>query len=123
VDPEVFSIWKVPVTKKKKRFLPGTQKRFLIIFCFSRSPCAYIHEQDEAFALWSSEWSDLYPHDSESYKAIEEVANTFYLVSSGKEAGDMKRGEQEEGGGTRGGTGGGTGDPEKKSSTTLISFR
>lgn len=37
--------------------------------------------KDEAFALWSSEWSDLYPRDHDSYKTIEEIANTFYLVN------------------------------------------
>jgi len=37
--------------------------------------------KDEAFALWSSEWSDLYPRDSVSYKLIEDIANTFYLVN------------------------------------------
>lgn len=30
--------------------------------------------------MWSSEWSDLYPKDSEAYNIIEEIANTFYLV-------------------------------------------
>jgi len=37
--------------------------------------------KDEAFALWASEWSDLYPKDSEPHKVIEEIANTFYLVN------------------------------------------
>jgi len=37
--------------------------------------------KDEAFALWSSEWSDLYAKDSVSYKLIEDIANTFYLVN------------------------------------------
>lgn len=31
--------------------------------------------------MWSSEWSDLYPRDSEPHKTIEEVADTFYLVN------------------------------------------
>eukprot|EP01127_Copromyxa_protea_P013506 TRINITY_DN3654_c0_g1_i1.p1 TRINITY_DN3654_c0_g1~~TRINITY_DN3654_c0_g1_i1.p1 ORF type:complete len:658 (+),score=185.05 TRINITY_DN3654_c0_g1_i1:107-2080(+) len=37
--------------------------------------------KDEAFALWSTEWSDIYPKDSESYAAVENIANTFYLVN------------------------------------------
>jgi len=37
--------------------------------------------KDEAFALWSSEWSDIYTPDSTSYKLIEDIASTFYLVN------------------------------------------
>jgi len=44
-------------------------------------PEVFVIWKDEAFALWTSEWSDLYPKDSPSHKLIEEIADTFYLVN------------------------------------------
>ena len=37
--------------------------------------------QDEAFELWSSEWGSIYEKDSKSRKVIDQVANSYYLVS------------------------------------------
>jgi len=44
-------------------------------------PEVFIIWKDEAFALWSSEWSDIYSHDSPSYRLLEEIASSFYLVN------------------------------------------
>ncbi len=40
-----------------------------------------MHMQDEAFALWTSEWGALYEEGSHSRKIIDEIASTWYLVS------------------------------------------
>lgn len=37
--------------------------------------------QDEAFALWTSEWGALYEEGSRSRQIIDEIASTWYLVS------------------------------------------
>ncbi len=37
--------------------------------------------QDEAFALWTSEWGALYEKGSRSSQIIDEIASTWYLVS------------------------------------------
>ena len=37
--------------------------------------------QDEAFGLWTSEWGALYEEGSRSRQIIEEIANTWFLVS------------------------------------------
>ena len=37
--------------------------------------------QDEAFGLWTSEWGALYEKGSRSSQIIEDIANTWYLVS------------------------------------------
>lgn len=42
-------------------------------------PCARM--QDEAFALWTSEWGALYEEGSHSRQIIDEIASTWYLVS------------------------------------------
>jgi len=37
--------------------------------------------KDEAFALWNSQWGNLYPEDHESLHLIQKIANTFFLVN------------------------------------------
>ena len=37
--------------------------------------------QDEAFGLWTSEWGALYEEGSRSRQILEEIANTWFLVS------------------------------------------
>lgn len=37
--------------------------------------------KDEAFALWKSQWGSLYDPNSASFKLIESIANTYYLVN------------------------------------------
>ena len=37
--------------------------------------------QDEAYALWKSQWRKLYEEESTSWKVIDEVCNTYYLVN------------------------------------------
>ena len=37
--------------------------------------------KDEAFGLWISEWANIYDTKSESYKLLNEVYETYYLVN------------------------------------------
>ena len=41
--------------------------------------CPYL--QDEAFALWQTNWGTLYPEGSESRRIITQIQNTYYLVN------------------------------------------
>jgi len=44
-------------------------------------PIAFNSWKDEAFALWTEQWGKLYPKDSQSYKIIENIHDTYYLVN------------------------------------------
>ena len=37
--------------------------------------------KDEAFSLWIDDWANIYDAKSESYKLLNEVYNTYYLVN------------------------------------------
>ena len=37
--------------------------------------------KDEAFSLWIDDWANIYDTKSESYKLLNEVYNTYYLVN------------------------------------------
>jgi methylenetetrahydrofolate reductase (NADPH) len=37
--------------------------------------------KDEAFALWMEQWAKLYPPDSQSFRVIEDIANSYLLVN------------------------------------------
>ena len=37
--------------------------------------------KDEAFSLWIDDWANIYDAESESYKLLNEVYNTYYLVN------------------------------------------
>ena len=37
--------------------------------------------KDEAFGLWISDWANIYDGESESYKLLNEVYETYYLVN------------------------------------------
>jgi len=37
--------------------------------------------KDEAFALWQTHWQRTYPKDSESYKLLQLIHDTYYLVN------------------------------------------
>jgi len=37
--------------------------------------------KDEAFALWTSQWRDVYEKGTESWKLIEGIKDTYYLVN------------------------------------------
>lgn len=44
-------------------------------------PESFLVWKDEAFALWTSVWGNIYEPDSPSYALIEHVQNTFFLVN------------------------------------------
>jgi len=44
-------------------------------------PIAFNSWKDEAFALWGEQWGKLYPEDSTSYKLVENIEKTYYLVN------------------------------------------
>ena len=37
--------------------------------------------KDEAFSLWIDDWGSIYDPESESYKLLKEVYDTYYLVN------------------------------------------
>ena len=37
--------------------------------------------QDEAFELWTEDWANLYEKGSRSYKIIQDIVDSWYLVS------------------------------------------
>ena len=37
--------------------------------------------KDEAFGLWISDWANIYDRESESYKLLNKVYETYYLVN------------------------------------------
>lgn len=44
-------------------------------------PETFLIWAEEAYALWSSTWLNLYDFDSESYELIENIRDTYYLVA------------------------------------------
>ncbi|CAN8280126.1 unnamed protein product [Cochlearia groenlandica] len=44
-------------------------------------PASFKVWKDEAFEIWSRSWANLYPEDDPSRKVLEEVKNSYYLVS------------------------------------------
>ncbi|CAH2063467.1 unnamed protein product [Thlaspi arvense] len=44
-------------------------------------PASFKVWKDEAFEIWSRSWANLYPEDDPSRKLLEEVKNSYYLVS------------------------------------------
>ncbi|KAK1379456.1 Methylenetetrahydrofolate reductase [Heracleum sosnowskyi] len=44
-------------------------------------PSSFLVWKDEAFELWSKAWAQLYPEEDASRKLLEEVQNSYYLVS------------------------------------------
>lgn len=44
-------------------------------------PESYLVWKDEAFALWTEQWGNLYPLSSKSREVIESITNTYYLVN------------------------------------------
>lgn len=42
---------------------------------------AFMAWKDEAFALWLSEWANLYPADSPSHAVLQRMHDSYYLVS------------------------------------------
>jgi len=37
--------------------------------------------KDEAFVLWTSQWAELYTHDSPSFQLISSIASKFFLIN------------------------------------------
>jgi len=37
--------------------------------------------KDEAFALWESQWQNIYTEDTPSWKLIQTIRDTYYLVN------------------------------------------
>ena len=37
--------------------------------------------KDEAFGLWISDWANIYNEKSKSFKLLNEIYNTYYLVN------------------------------------------
>ena len=37
--------------------------------------------KDEAFSLWINDWAHIYETESESYKLLNEIYDTYYLVN------------------------------------------
>lgn len=44
-------------------------------------PASFMIWKDEAFEIWSRSWAQLYPEGDSSKKLLEEVQNSYYLVS------------------------------------------
>lgn len=44
-------------------------------------PASFMVWKDEAFQAWDQEWASLYPDGDPSRKILEEVQNSYYLVS------------------------------------------
>ncbi|KAM0015911.1 putative methylenetetrahydrofolate reductase (NAD(P)H) [Helianthus debilis subsp. tardiflorus] len=44
-------------------------------------PASFLVWKDEAFEIWSRGWAQLYPEDDSSRSLLQEVQNTYYLVS------------------------------------------
>ncbi|KAF2620084.1 hypothetical protein F2Q68_00041808 [Brassica cretica] len=44
-------------------------------------PASFKVWKDEAFEIWSRSWANLYPEDDPSRKLLEEVKNSYFLVS------------------------------------------
>jgi len=44
-------------------------------------PESYLVWKDEAFALWTEEWANLYPPESKSAQVIQSIASDYYLVN------------------------------------------
>ena len=41
----------------------------------------FVSWRDEAFALWKTQWADLYPAESASRAPLQQIHDTYYLVS------------------------------------------
>jgi methylenetetrahydrofolate reductase (NADPH) len=44
-------------------------------------PQSFLVWKDEAFALWRSQWQSIYPANSESWKLLQSIVDTFWLVN------------------------------------------
>ena len=44
-------------------------------------PVSFRYWSEEAFALWSKQWGNLYDPESKSRKVIEKIASSYYLVN------------------------------------------